>query len=76
MMARFNQEFRSSGKFVAMRQAQGQARELTCRLRSGLGLVKVNRVRHSPVIAGQVYNENNKQIRHQDGKTIQGLESR
>lgn len=46
----------SSGKFVAMGQAQSQARES----RSGSGLVEVNRVRHSPVIARQVYNDNNK----------------
>lgn len=56
----------SSGKFVAMGQAQSQARESG----SGSGLVEVNRVRHSPVIARQVYNDNNK---HRGGKTVQGL---
>lgn len=58
----------SSGKFVAMGQAQSQARES----RSGSGLGKVNRVRHGPVIARQVCKDN----KPRGGKPVQGLEPR
>lgn len=51
IVATFNQKFRSPGKFVVMRQVQGQARKLTGM--SGSGPVMVTRVRHSLVITGQ-----------------------
>lgn len=53
VVAMFNQKSRSPGKFVVMRQIQGQARKLNGM--SGSGPVMVTRVRHSPVITGQFH---------------------
>ena len=57
MAVRLNQESRSSGKFVVMRQVRGQARRSICRSGSGSGPVIITWVRHSLVINRQVHSD-------------------
>ena len=55
VVASFNQQSRSSDNFVVTRQVRPQARKSIHR--SGSGLVRLTRVRHSRVITRQVHSD-------------------
>lgn len=52
--ASFRHEATPLGKFTAIKQVQGKAGKSTRESGTGSGLVRISRVRHSPVIAGRV----------------------
>lgn len=70
---RFNQESRSSGEFLIMRQVQGEAGKSICR--SGSGLVRVTRVGHSPagwpIVVGAVWGQAEESV-HGSGEQTSG----
>lgn len=57
MEARFNQESRSSGKLLVMRDVGGQADKSIHRSEAGSGLMRIIRVSHSPAKLEEVQSD-------------------
>ena len=55
--ASFSHEATPPGKFTAIRQVQGKAGKSIHESGTASCLVRITRVRHSPVIAGQVHTD-------------------